>query len=110
MTAAQLEETITGYYALMPTNTDRAWNLMTDAYKASHTSGRQGFERFWGSIDRVEVQNVTATPPDRSEARLISHFKDGRVVVERTSYELVDEGGTIKIADSSVLSSSTRSD
>jgi eukaryotic-like serine/threonine-protein kinase len=92
----------------MPADTDRAWSLLTGGYKASHTSGRQGFERFWGSIDSVQVGDVSATPPDRAEATLTYHFKDGRVVVERTSYELVDEGGTLKIADSDVLSSSTR--
>jgi eukaryotic-like serine/threonine-protein kinase len=92
----------------MPANTDGAWPLMTDAYKASHMHGRQGFELFWGAIDRVEASNVTASPPDRSEATLTYHFKDGRVVVERTSFELVEEGGTLKIDDSSVLSSTTR--
>ena len=81
---------------------------MTDAYKASHMHGRQGFERFWSAIDAVETRNVTASPPDRAEATLTYHFKDGRVVVERTSFELVEEGGTLKIDDSSVLSSTTR--
>jgi hypothetical protein len=70
--------------------------------------GRQGFERFWSAIERVDTQDVTATAPDHADATLIYHFKDGRVVVERTRYQLVDDGGTLKIADSSVLSSSTR--
>jgi hypothetical protein len=106
-TAARLRDAITGYYALIPGDTDRAWNLLTDGYKASHTSGRQGYQGFWDAVDRVEVGNVTATPPNRSEATLTYHFNDGRVVVERTSFQLVDEGGTLKIADSTVLSSTT---
>ena len=106
-TTAQLRDTITSYYALMPANTDRAWPLLTDAYQAS-TGGRQDYERFWAGIDRVEAQDVTATPPDRSDATLIYHLKDGQVVVERTSFRLVDEGGTLKISDSSVLNRSTR--
>jgi eukaryotic-like serine/threonine-protein kinase len=107
-TAAELRNAITTYYALMPTDTDGAWPLMTDEYKGNHMHGRQGFERFWGAIDNVKVSDVSATPPDRSEATLTYRFKNGRVVVERTSYKLVDEGGTMKIAESSVLSSSTR--
>jgi eukaryotic-like serine/threonine-protein kinase len=103
----QLRNAITSYYAQMPADTDRAWTLMTDTYKATHMHGRQGFERFWSAIDRVDTQDVTANAPDQADATLIYHFKDGRVVVERTRYELVDEAGTLKIDDSSVLSSST---
>ncbi len=107
-TAARLRNAITSYYALIPADTDRAWNLLTDGYKASHTSSRQGYEGFWATIDRVETSNVSASPPDRSEATLTYHYKDGRVVVEQTSFKLVDEGGTLKIADSAIISSSTR--
>ena len=107
-TAAQLTEAITSYYALMPGNTDRAWPRMTASYQTNHAGGRQAYEQFWSAIRRVTARNVSASPPDRARATLVYYFKDGRVVTEVTSYELVQEDRTLKINDSTVLSSSTR--
>ena len=107
-TAAQLTEAITSYYALMPGNTGRAWPRMTASYQTNHAGGRRAYERFWDEIGRVEARNVTATGPGRAEATLSYYYKDGRVVIERTSYELVEDGGTLKIDESTVLSSSTQ--
>jgi len=107
-TTAQLTEAITSYYALMPGNTGQAWPRMTASYQTNHAGGRRAYERFWGQIGRVKAGNVTGTLPGRAEATITYYYKDGRVVVERTSYQLVDEGGTLKINDSTVLSSSTQ--
>jgi hypothetical protein len=92
----------------MPKNTTKAWPRMTASYQTNHAGGRQSYEAFWGAIGRVTIRNVSATPPSRAEATLVYYFKDGRVVTEVTSYELVRDGGTLKINDSTVLSSSTR--
>jgi eukaryotic-like serine/threonine-protein kinase len=81
---------------------------MTASYQANHAGGRRSYERFWGAIGRVRVRDVTASPPSRAQATLTYYFKDGRVVIERTSYVLVRQGGTLKINDSTVLSSSTQ--
>lgn len=81
---------------------------MTASYQTNHAGGRRAYERFWDEIGRVEARNVTATGPGRAEATLSYYYKDGRVVIERTSYELVEEGGTLKIDESTVLSSSTQ--
>jgi serine/threonine protein kinase len=107
-TAAQLAEAITSYYALLPGNTDRAWPRMTTTYQTNHAGGRQAYEQFWSAIRRVTVRKVSASPPSRARATLVYYFKDGRVITELTSYELVRERGTLKISGSTVLSSSTR--
>jgi serine/threonine protein kinase len=107
-TKAQLVQAITSYYALMPENTDQAWPRMTASYQTNHAGGRRSYERFWGAIGRVKVRDVTASPPSHAQATLTYYFKDGRVVIERTSYALVRQGGTLKINDSTVLSSSTQ--
>jgi eukaryotic-like serine/threonine-protein kinase len=107
-TAAQLISAITSYYALMPKNTTKAWPRMTASYQTNHAGGRQAYEAFWNAIRRVTVRNVSASPPSRAQATLVYYFKDGRVVTEVTAYELVRDGGTLKINDSTVLSSSTR--
>jgi eukaryotic-like serine/threonine-protein kinase len=106
-TAAQLRKAITSYYALMPGNTNQAWPRMTASYQANHAGGRQAYERFWDAIGRVVVSDVSGSPPGSAQATLTYYFKDGRVVTERTAYGLVNDGGTLKINSSSVLSSTT---
>src|SRR5215213_4047282 len=106
-TAAELRRAITSYYALMPGNTDQAWPRMTESYQANHAGGRQAYERFWGAIDRVVVNDVSGSPPGSAQATLTYYFKDGRVVTERTAYGLINDGGELKINSSSVLSSTT---
>jgi hypothetical protein len=81
---------------------------MTASYQTNHAGGRQAYEQFWNAIRSVTARNVSASPPSRAQATLVYHYKDGRVVTELTSYELVRERGTLKINNSTVLSSSTR--
>jgi hypothetical protein len=92
---------------LMPGNTDQAWPRMTTSYQANHAGGRQGYQRFWDAIGRVEVSDVTGSPPGSAQATLTYYFKDGRVVRERTAYGLVNDGGSLKINSSTVLNSTT---
>jgi serine/threonine protein kinase len=106
-TAAQLRRAITGYYALMPRNTDAAWPRMTASYQTNHAGGRQAYQRFWDAVDRISVADVTAMPPRSAQATITYDFKDGRVVRERTAYGLVNEQGQLKINSSTVLSSVT---
>ena len=106
-TAAQLRRAITSYYALMPRNTDAAWPRMTVSYQTNHAGGRQAYQQFWNAVDRISVADVRGMPPSSAQATLTYHFKDGRVVRERTGYGLVNEGGRLKINSSTVLSSVT---
>jgi hypothetical protein len=107
-TAAQLSEAITSYYRLVPDDTDAAWTRMTESYQRNQTGGRKAYEDFWDPVDRVSVSNVKGTPPDQAVASISYYFDDDRVVVERTSFGLVNDGGVLKINSSSVLNSSTR--
>jgi len=50
---------------------------------------------------------VRGIPPDSAQATLTYYFNDGRVIRERTAYGLVNEGGRLKINNSTVLSSMT---
>ncbi|GGK79761.1 serine/threonine-protein kinase [Ornithinimicrobium pekingense] len=103
--ATALESAITGYYAMMPGGRAQAWDRMTADYQTNHAGGFEAYDRFWSAISDVAVSDVEATPPDRVVATLTYTFTDGRVDVERTAYRLVDDGGTLKIAASEVLSS-----
>jgi hypothetical protein len=92
----------------MPKDTGRAWPRMTARYQTGHAGGRQAYERFWADVDRVSVSGVRGTAPATAQATVTYHYRGNRVVVERTSYRLVQEDGILKIDDSAVLSSSTQ--
>jgi eukaryotic-like serine/threonine-protein kinase len=106
-TASQLRQAITGYYALMPSNTDAAWPRMTASYQTNHAGGRQAYQRFWDAIDKCTVADVRGIPPSSAQATITYYFKDGRAVRERTAYGLVNDGGRLKINSTTVLSSVT---
>ena len=90
---------------MLPGDLDSAWPLMTADYQQNHAGGRGGYEAFWSAVAEVAIADVAATAPDRAQATLTYHFRDGRVVQEVTSYRFVDEGGVLKIAETEVLSS-----
>jgi hypothetical protein len=89
----------------MPGNTGQAWPRLTGDYQRNHSGGRKAYEQFWNAVDRVSVSKVKATPPSRVVAT-VTYDRGGSIAVERTSYRLVRDGGILKIADSTVLSSS----
>ena len=105
--SAELAQAITDYYALMPGNLDQAWERMTPAYQRNTAGGRKAYEKFWKDVDRVTVGDVRGTPPNRAQATVTYEFKkQNRVVREVTAYQLVRQGGLLKINSSTVLSSS----
>ncbi len=81
---------------------------MTANYQSGHSGGRANYDSFWAAIDRVTVSNVTGTPPGSAQALVTYYYKSGKIVDETTSYGLVEDGGTLKIDSSTVLSSHTR--
>jgi serine/threonine protein kinase len=101
----QIVDTITSYYAIVPGDLDSAWPMMTADYQVNHVGGRDAYGAFWGEIADVEITDVSASPPDGAQATLTYYFNDGSVVKEVTAYQLVDEGGVLKIAATEVLSS-----
>ncbi|WP_173923091.1 serine/threonine-protein kinase [Agromyces sp. Marseille-P2726] len=101
----RIVDAITSYYAMLPSDLDSAWPMMTADYQVNHVGGRDAYGAFWGEVAQVEIADVTPSPPDAAQATLTYHFTDGSVVQEVTAYRLVDEGGVLKIAATEVLSS-----
>ena len=89
----------------MPGDTDAGWERLTASYQREQTASKASYERFWGAIDRVTVSQAEGTPPDRVEATVTYYLENGRVSRERTSYQLVNEDGVLKINDTRVISS-----
>jgi hypothetical protein len=107
-TAQQLSAALRDYYGLLPANRDTGWERLTARYQRTTALDRGYYDSFWRSVERVQLSDVTASAPDSVVATLTYHFTDGRVVVERTSYRLVPQGGVLKIDRSTVLSSVNR--
>ena len=105
--AAELAAAVSGYYALMPANTDAGWALLTPSFQSGIAQNREYYNSFWSGVQRVVATDITGTPPDSVEATITYYFTDGRVPVERTAYRLVRDGGVLKIDSSSVLSGRT---
>ncbi|GAA2495175.1 serine/threonine-protein kinase [Terrabacter carboxydivorans] len=104
-TAAELASAVRDYYALLPGNTDAGWARLTDRYRSTTAGSRSTYEKFWTSVDSVQVRQATGSAPGSVVATLRYAFADGRRFEERTSYTLVRDGGILKIDRSSVLSS-----
>lgn len=96
------------YYALLPGDLDAGWARLTPRYQRATARSRDTYASFWGAIDRVSVSDVSASAPGSVTATVTYEYADGRVFVERTSYRLVRDDGTLKIDRSSVLSSRQR--
>ncbi|MFL6152854.1 MAG: serine/threonine-protein kinase [Ornithinibacter sp.] len=107
-TARQLRAAVQDYYALLPDDLDAGWARLTPRYQRTTARNRETYASFWGAMDAVSVSDVTASAPGSVTATVTYEYADGRVFVERTSYDLVRQDGRLKIDRSSVLSSRQR--
>ena len=105
-TAAQLAGAISRYYGLIPGNLDQAYGLMTADYQTRVAGGRQSYQRFWDGFSTVTATEVSGSPPSTVTALITYTTKAGAVIRERTTFGLVDDGGILKIAKSTVTSRS----
>ncbi|MBW4042378.1 MAG: protein kinase [Acidobacteria bacterium] len=94
------------YYTLVPGDTADAWQLMTAAYQTNHAGGRQSYDAFWAPVRSVSATQVRSIGTGRVEATITYVRDTGARTVEDTTFVLVEDGGVLKIADSSVVSSS----
>jgi hypothetical protein len=105
-TAAQLAGAVSRYYTLVPGDLDQAWGLMTADYQTRVAGGRQAYQRFWDGFSKVTATEVVGSPPSTVTALITYTTKAGAVIRERTTFGLVNEGGVLKIARSTVTSRS----
>jgi len=102
-TAATLAKSITSYYALIPSDLQAGWQRLTPTYRRTTAGGFNGYRDFWGQVQRVSVANAIGRPPNTAEATITYFYKDGRVITERTSFNLVQDGGQWEINGTTVL-------
>jgi hypothetical protein len=69
------------YYGLLPDNTDAAWALLgPQAQQVS--GGRAGYDRFYGGLRSVSLQNVRATGDNTVQATVVFVRDDGTTTSE----------------------------
>jgi serine/threonine protein kinase len=93
--ADEYEQAVRDYYALLPKNTGEAFDKLTGRARKK-SGGRDRYERFWASIDSVQVTQARAEG-DRVSAELIYNTKSGATSREATSFALVQRDGELLI-------------
>ncbi|MEP6853610.1 MAG: serine/threonine-protein kinase [bacterium] len=99
--SAAERQAIIDYYALMPGDLADAWPRMTAEYQQNTAHGFDAYREFWSQFARVSATNVTSVGDGSVRATITYVYKDGRVATESTVFDLVEEGGQLKIAASS---------
>lgn len=99
---ADLVQSVTDYYAVLPRNTDAGWDRLTKRYQSS-SGGRAGYDQFWGSFRQVSTSKVTATGDHQVQANIRYVYTNGRKLTETRSFTLVEDGGVLKIDASSLV-------
>ena len=79
---------------------------MTADYQTRVAGGRQAYQRFWSGFSKVTATEVTSPSPSTVTALITYTTKAGAVIRERTTFALVNEGGVLKISQSTVTSRS----
>ena len=104
----ELARAVTEYYALLPGDTDAAWERLTPRFQSTTAVDRQYYQRFWDGVDRVTIRGAEGSAPDTAGAEITYYFDDGRVAVEATLFTLVRDGEQLDIDTSDVLTSEVR--
>ncbi len=94
------------YFRTAPQDLDAGWSRLGPAEKRV---GRASYDRFWRSIDSVDLADVRPGPSGSTvDVTLTYHFASGKVVAERQRLKLIrSPGGGYLINNDDVLSSRT---
>jgi hypothetical protein len=95
-TDQDLANAVENYFQVVPGDLDAGWQLLTPHFQQT-AGGRSTYDKFWSSVDRVDVSSATGHAPHDASATLTYHYKDGRVVTDATQFRFLRQGGVLKI-------------
>lgn len=95
---------VTSYFDTVPADLRVGWKLLSPSMRKI---GHDSYDRFWGSIDSIDVADVKAVSSHTVAYQITYHFSDGRVVQEKQQIDLVPHAHSFWINDDTVLSSTT---
>lgn len=95
-TDQDLANAVENYFRVVPDDLDAGWQLLTPHFQQT-AGGRSTYDRFWSSVDHVDVSGATGHSPHDAFATLTYHYKNGRVVTDATQFRFLRQGGVLKI-------------
>ncbi|HEX7461824.1 MAG TPA: hypothetical protein VF317_06595, partial [Dermatophilaceae bacterium] len=88
-----LVDFVTSYYADVTKHRDRTWDQLTPRMQNA-AGGRDGYDAFWKTIDKVQVNQIQATASEqRAVVNLTFRLKGGRTSTETHQFTFVTNGG-----------------
>jgi eukaryotic-like serine/threonine-protein kinase len=94
-TPQDYEQAVRDYYALLPGNTEQAFQLLTGRAKRK-SGGRETYDAFWNTIDTVQVEQAEAQG-NAVSAVLLYVAKSGATSREKYAFSLKQENGQLLI-------------
>jgi hypothetical protein len=101
--ATKPEGAVTGYYALLPEDTDGAWERLTGNYQSGEPIDKAYFDEFWGQFADVTVGDIAVVSDTEAEATVTYVYGDGSRESERRRYLFVEQDGILKIDESTTI-------
>jgi predicted Ser/Thr protein kinase len=87
-----LEDFVTSYYSNVTKHRDRTWDQLTPRMQNA-AGGRDGYDAFWKTIDKVEVNQTRLTASEqRAVVSLTFTRKDGSRSTETHQFTFVTDG------------------
>lgn len=80
------------YYALLPSDTDAAWELLSPQAQSA-SGGRASFENFYRRFEDVDLQDARQTGDGTAEATIVFDPRNGETTRERFRFVIGDEDG-----------------
>jgi hypothetical protein len=84
------------YFALLPDNTDEAWQRLTPRYQ-NESGGREAYEGWWSTIESVEVLSAEQTGDLEATVTLGYVRTDGTTAEETNAITFKEQGGQLLI-------------
>jgi len=98
-----LEKFMDSYYSEVTRNTDRTWDQLTPRMQDA-AGGRAGYDSFWKTIDKVEVNQIQADPSGQSAAVNLTFTRnDGTSSTETHQLTFVRDRGDYFIDSDQLL-------
>jgi hypothetical protein len=97
-TTTDIRGFLTDYYALLPTDTEQAWSMLSATYQAK-VGGFASFQGFYDLICTVRVREVRLTGAGTAAAILVFTRTDGTTSVETYQFTISTRGGVPMIED-----------
>jgi cytoskeletal protein RodZ len=94
--AAEVEQALTSYYALLPQNAQRAYDLTGPTLRSAESRGN--YIAFWKRFSSVTLGPVSATDGSLTATARVTYVENGAPLPEDHTFVLVrDDGGRLLI-------------